>query len=404
MKNRFHNSWPFASLLALWLATFAQAQQKEEPQGFALPEAGVKSVLPAVQVEMEMSENRILSWPFDVTRVFLADDSLLKLEPVTPSKLRLRALKPGKTRLNVWGQGGNTQTYEVLIHAPIAELEKVLKEEFADLEVAVRQLAGSVMLSGYVKEVETRTNIESVAKQFFPGVINNLKLIQKSAVEPEPVKLQASIFEISHYDLAKHSLKWPLKTSKTGQMQHQVLATHGEIADFLQAAYDNKLLRKIAAPVISTLEGRRASFETGGQLPLVVAAGHTEGKVRLQQWGVRMQVLPTRLTNGKLRLGVQPRINQIDVTKSARLETVTLPSIRTHQHDLLIDLAEGESLMLYGMPMDRVIREKEDLPLLSDLPLLGESFYKTKRIDDKVELFIIIAPGQTPGEKVATTP
>jgi type II secretory pathway component GspD/PulD (secretin) len=70
----------------------------------------------------------------------------------------------------------------------------------------------------------------------------------------------------------------------------------------------------------------------------------------------------------------------------------------------LIDLAEGESLMLYGMPMDRVIREKEDLPLLSDLPLLGESFYKTKRIDDKVELFIIIAPGQTPGEKVATTP
>ena len=127
MKNRFHNSLPLASLLALWLATFAQAQQKEEPQGFALPEAGVKSVMPAVQVEMEMNEQRVLSWPFDVTRVFLADDSLLKLEPVTPSKLRLRALKSGKTRVNVWGQGGNTQTYEVLIHAPIAELKKVFK-------------------------------------------------------------------------------------------------------------------------------------------------------------------------------------------------------------------------------------------------------------------------------------
>ena len=127
MKNRFHNSLPLASLLALWLATFAQAQQKEEPQGFALPEAGVKSVMPAVQVEMEMNEQRVLSWPFDVTRVFLADDSLLKLEPVTPSKLRLRALKSGKTRVNVWGQGGTTQTYEVLIHAPIAELKKCSK-------------------------------------------------------------------------------------------------------------------------------------------------------------------------------------------------------------------------------------------------------------------------------------
>jgi len=404
MKNRFHNSLPLASLLALWLATFAQAQQKEEPQGFALPEAGVKSVMPAVQVEMEMNEQRVLSWPFDVTRVFLADDSLLKLEPVTPSKLRLRALKSGKTRVNVWGQGGNTQTYEVLIHAPIAELKKVFKEEFADQEVTVRQLAGSVLLSGNVKTAELRENLESVAKQFFPRVINNLKLIRNPDVEPEPVKLRASIFEISHYDLAKHSLKWPLGKSKTGQMQHQVLSTHGEVADFLQAAYDKKVLRKIATPLISTVEGRRASFETGGQLPLIVAAGRTEGKVRLQQWGVRMQVLPTRLINGKLRLGVQPRINQIDVTKAVRLDSVTLPGIRTHQHDLLIDLAEGESLMLYGMPMDRVIREKENLPLLSDLPLLGESFYKTNRIDDQVELFIIIAPEQTPGEKVASSP
>jgi len=118
---------------------------------------------------------------------------------------------------------------------------------------------------------------------------------------------------------------------------------------------------------------------------------------------VRMQLLPTRLKNGKLRLGVQPRINQIDVTKTTKVDSVSLPGIRTHQHDLLIDLGEGESLMLYGMPMDRIIREKKDLPLLSDLPLLGESFYKTTRIDDKVELFIIIAPEQTAGEKIATT-
>ena len=139
-------------------------------------------------------------------------------------------------------------------------------------------------------------------------------------------------------------------------------------------------------------------------MPLVVAAGSTEGKVRLQQWGVRMQLLPTRLANGKLRLGVQPRINQIDVTKAARIDTVTLPGIRTHQHDLLIDLAEGESLMLYGMPMNRIVREKQDLPLLSDLPLLGDSFYKSTKIEDKIELFIIVAPAQTAEDKVASTP
>ena len=115
------------SLLYVLLFTYtAKAQQAEEPAGFALPKAGVKSVMPAVQVEMEMNEHRVLSWPFDVTRVFLADDSLLKLDPVTPSKLRLRALKAGKTRVNVWGDDGVALTYDILIHAPIEELRKVL--------------------------------------------------------------------------------------------------------------------------------------------------------------------------------------------------------------------------------------------------------------------------------------
>ena len=402
------NDFRFLSMLSVFGVFFltlpTQAQQTDEPAGFALPKAGVKSVMPAVQVEMELEEQRVLSWPFDVTRVFLADDSLLKLEPMTPRKLRLKALKAGKTRVNVWAEDGVALTYDILIHVPIEELRKVLAEEFSNQEVSLRQLAGSVMLSGAISEAETRDNIESVARQFFPRVINNLRLIRQKEAEPLPVKLQASIFELSHYDIQKHSLKWPLDKSKTGQMSHQVLATQGEVAEFLQAAHDKNLLRGIASPVISTVEGRRASFETGGQMPLVVAAGSTEGKVRLQQWGVRMQLLPTRLANGKLRLGVQPRINQIDVTKAAKIDTVSLPGIRTHQHDLLIDLAEGESLMLYGMPMNRIVREKQDLPLLSDLPLLGDSFYKSMKIEDKVELFIIIAPAQTTGEKVASTP
>ncbi|MBM00422.1 MAG: hypothetical protein CMM06_12225 [Rhodopirellula sp.] len=390
-------------LLVLFVATAVQGQQSEEPDGFALPEAGVKSVSPAVQVEMELAEHRVLSWPFHVTRIFLADDTLVKLEPMTPSKVRLRALKSGSTKINVWGENGVAQAYDILIHAPITELQKILKEEFSESKITVRQVAASVMLSGEVAEQNARENIESVARQFFPRVINNLKLKIQPEVEPEPVKLQASIFEVSHYDLKQHDLKWPLEASRKGEMQHEVLATKGAVAEFLQSAYEKKLLRKIATPLITTVEGRRAAFETGGQMPLVIASGSQGGRVRLQQWGVRMNVLPTRLDNGKLRLGVQPKINQIDVAKAIRVESVSLPGIRTHQNDLLVDLGEGESLMLYGMPMERVIREKEDLPLLSDLPLLGESFYKTNKIDDKVELFIIISPTQTPGEKVAAS-
>lgn len=390
-------------LLVLFVATAVQGQQSEEPDGFALPEAGVKSVSPAVQIQMELAEHRVLSWPFHVTRIFLADDTLVKLEPMTPSKVRLRALKSGSTRINVWGENGVAQAYDILIHAPITELQKILKEEFSESKITVRQVAASVMLSGEVAEQNARENIESVARQFFPRVINNLKLKIQPEVEPEPVKLQASIFEVSHYDLKQHDLKWPLEASRKGEMQHEVLGSTGAVAEFLQSAYEKKLLRKIATPLITTVEGRRAAFETGGQMPLVIASGSQGGRVRLQQWGVRMNLLPTRLDNGKLRLGVQPKINQIDVAKAIRVESVSLPGIRTHQNDLLVDLGEGESLMLYGMPMERVIREKEDLPLLSDLPLLGESFYKTNKIDDKVELFIIISPAQTPGEKVAAS-
>ena len=103
------------------------------------------------------------------------------------------------------------------------------------------------VLSGEVAEQNARENIESVARPVFPRVINNLKLKIQPEVEPEPVKLQASIFEVSHYDLKqRHDLKWPLEAGRKGEMQHEVLATKGVVAEFLQSAYEKELLRKIA--------------------------------------------------------------------------------------------------------------------------------------------------------------
>ena len=169
-------------LLVLFVATAVQGQQSEEPDGFALPEAGVKSVSPVVQVEMELAEHRVkLAVPCHSD--FLADDTLVKLEPMTPSKVRLRALKSGSTKINVWGENGVAQAYDILIHAPITELQKILKEEFSESKITVRQVAASVMLSGEVAEQNARENIESVACQFFPRVINNLKLKIQLEVE-----------------------------------------------------------------------------------------------------------------------------------------------------------------------------------------------------------------------------
>jgi len=344
--------------------------------------------LAAQPLDLKSREQRTLVIPFNVRRVFFGDQQLLNIEPITPQKLRIVALQPGNTQLRLFSDDGQVQQYNISVHAPLAELKKVLAAEFPDLTIGLRELNHKLLMSGKVSSQEVADRIGLVVDEYYPQVVDNLEIVETIPVKQ--IQIKAMIAEISHHELLEHGLKWPLAETEAGKLEHDVLKQAHKMNLFLKAVSEKELLRNVASPEMLTLHGRSASFEIGGKLPTVTPLKAGQLTVEYQKWGIQMNVLPECLENGKLRLTVKPHVSQLGPAGVEKKQKSKIPEVRTYQTDVLAELQKGELLIFYGMPVQREVRDKERIPLLSDFPLIGDTLYNVRVTQDKVELIILL--------------
>jgi pilus assembly protein CpaC len=353
-------------------------------------------------INLRSTEQRTLVLPFNVRRLFFGDTRLLKVEPLSPTKIRLSALKPGTTELRLFNAQGHVQQYNIVIHASLAELKGVLAREFPNEQLALSELNGDLLMSGRVSSQTVIDRIDRVAAEFYPQVVNHLEVVQ--GVVEQQIQLKVRIMEVSHLQLAKHDIQWPLLATKIGKMDHEVVGQTDKLRSFLQTAADNNLLKLVAAPEMLTINGRTVAFEIGGKLPRVTPNGNGKIDVEYEPWGIKMAVLPERLANGEIRLSIKPRVTQVDASKRTRAQYKGLPQVRHYQRDILTNLGVGEQLLIYGMPLVRVHETKERIPLFSDLPLIGETIYNTHKVQEKIDLLILVEAIELKTERIALAP
>jgi len=353
-------------------------------------------------IKLRSTEQRTLVLPFNVRRLYFGDSQLMKVEPLSPTKIRLSALKPGKTEMRLFSAQGHVQQYDIVIHASLVELKSVLAREFPNEQLALSELNGDLLMSGSVSSQTMIDRIDQVAAEFYPQVVNHLEVVP-SVVEPQ-IQLKVRIMEVSHLQLEKHNIQWPLSATKIGKMEHEVVGQSDKLRTFFKAAADNKVLRLIAAPEMLTINGRAAEFEIGGKLPRVTPNDNGKIDVEYEPWGLKMAVLPERLANGEIRLSIKPRVTQVDASQRTKALHRGLPQVRYHQRDILANLGVDEQLLIYGMPLVRVRETKEKIPLLSDLPLIGESIYNSRKVQEKIDLLILVEAIELKTGRIALAP
>jgi len=353
-------------------------------------------------IKLRSTEQRTLVLPFNVRRLYFGDSQLMKVEPLSLTKIRLSALKPGKTEMRLFSAQGHVQQYDIVIHASLAELKSVLAREFPDEQLALSELNGDLLMSGSVSSQTVIDRIGQVAAEFYPQVVNHLEVVQ-SVVELQ-IQLKVRIMEVSHLQLEQHNIQWPLSASKIGKMEHEVVGQSDKLRSFFKAAADNNVLRLIAAPEMLTINGRTAEFEIGGKLPRVTPNDNGKIDVEYEPWGLKMAVLPERLANGEIRLSIKPRVTQVDASQRTKALHRGLPQVRHHQRDILANLGVDEQLLIYGMPLVRVRETKEKIPLLSDLPLIGESIYNSRKVQEKIDLLILVEAIELKTGRIALAP
>ncbi len=168
--------------------------------------------------------------------------------------------------------------------------------------------------------------------------------------------------------------------------------------DFLalvQAEQTRGNARILAEPTILAANREDASFLAGGEIPIpIVQGGQAVGNVTIvfKEFGIRLGMNAEVLNDSLLKLKVTPEVSTLDYANALVLQGFRIPALRTRRVSSTVDVRNNTSLILSGLFNEERERVRTGIPLLSDLPILGNLFGSTRWLRNESELLVIITP------------
>jgi pilus assembly protein CpaC len=169
-----------------------------------------------------------------------------------------------------------------------------------------------------------------------------------------------------------------------------IIGDGGSFYGFLEALRQYDLAKLMAEPTLTTLSGRPASFNVGGEVPIPIQQALGVTTVQYRQFGTRIDFVPIVLGNGLVRLEVRPSITEID--PSLRDAVTGIPGFRSREADTAVEMKAGQTLAIAGLVYDRTEVTNRGIPWLADMPWAGVPFRRVSERKNEVELLIFVTP------------
>jgi pilus assembly protein CpaC len=361
---------------------------------------------PAEKLEMTVNTSRVVEFPFDVPRMLVNNPDLVRVTPISPQSIQLSAVRAGMTQLNVWDTDGNVTTIDIQILGDVQELDSTLKTLFPEASLRLRPLNSSLYISGFVPKAEMVNSIIRVSQDYFPQVINDMTvggvhkvLLHVKVMEVSRTKLRALGFDwaqISSGGFVTQSVSQLLQTPGTltgnagATVRFGVIGDSSEFYGFLEALRQYDLAKLMAEPTLTTLSGRPASFNVGGEVPIPMQQALGVTTVQYREFGTRVDFVPVVLGNGLVRLEVRPEVTEVD--PSLRDSVTGTPGFRSRRADTAVEMRAGQTLAIAGLVYSRTEAVNRGIPGLADLPWAGAAFRRVSERTNEVELLIFVTP------------
>lgn len=229
---------------------------------------------------------------------------------------------------------------------------------------------------------------------------------------PEQVMIEAIIVEAALDSSRKFGVEWKFaadrlfksNTSGTGQTDFgQTAATTGvsglqytvtgpNLNVFFNALKEDTSFHVLSTPRIFTSNNVQAEINISQSVPYVLSSStDTNGNISynysFEDVGIVLTVTPRITSNGYVTMEVSQTANELQGYTS-----FNAPIINQRQADTTVSVRDGDAIILGGIMRKTVTSSVKKVPLLGDLPLLGNLFKSTSRADSKTELMVFLRP------------
>ncbi len=400
----------FAAVVLPIAAGPAQAQQSSAP-GLVTLQADDTAVVEILKILADRSGMNIITSPEIQGRLIS-----LRLKD-TPFDQALTQI------VRASGLGYERTGNMILVASPqTLNTQTGLQAKVFDLEYADPAEVGSALeiLTREVRMDETNSRVIMVGT---PAQIEIAQsIVDEMDTKPQQVILEARMIEVNTSALKEIGFDWEKITDVTTVITegYQGSSNQGAMPDDLEfsefgdfsrvyrqnAAFEIALealltdgnARLLTNSKVVTVDGVAAEIFAGETVPVVITslqqpggAGGVLQTIQLEKIdvGVRLNILPRISEGGMITTLVEPEVSRI-------LQFVgpddDLPQTSTRRARTLVRVKDGEKIYLGGLLSEEDRETVKKVPLLGDLPLLGQLFrhYRNEKI--RLDLVIEITP------------
>lgn len=154
----------------------------------------------------------------------------------------------------------------------------------------------------------------------------------------------------------------------------------------------------LSRPSILARNNQPATIQVGQNVPLITATrydtfGNAINSISYQPVGIILKVTPFITSDGLVQMIVQPSTSSIDPSQSVPISTgVSAPVIDVRSADTVVLTPDGQTVVIGGLMENNSGEQVSKVPILGDIPLLGNLFRHKVNTDAKTELLIFLTP------------
>jgi general secretion pathway protein D len=238
-----------------------------------------------------------------------------------------------------------------------------------------------------------------------------LSVLEEIDSQQNQVLLEAVIAEVSLDDEMKFGVRWLFGENRQNGTFSDIASgavaqsfpgfsyflRANDISFTLNALASVTDVRVLSSPSLVVLDNKTAVLQVGDQVPIVTqsARGTSTGdapivnNVELKDTGVILSVTPRVNDSGRVILDIEQEVSSVVKTTTSGIDS---PTIRQRKIKTSVVVTDGEALALGGMIQERETTGKAKVPVLGDVPLIGNAFRQKTNNTARTELIIFIRP------------
>jgi len=365
------------------------------------------------RILLTAGRSTVLITDFDIRRIAVTNPEVADATVVKPREVLVDGKGAGTVSLIIWGDT-TRRHYDVVVDRGVSTLQQNLAALFPGENITIGVTDEAVILSGSVSSNEVMLRAAEVAKAALPkaSIINMLQLPGGSP--SKQVMLQVRFAEVNRNAIQDAGLAlFVNRASWSGRSTTQQFPAPAfdedkvVFSDFLNLFFFQKtqgiggvlkalegrgFLQSLAEPNLIAYNGEEASFLAGGEIPVPVVSGNTGNvSVVYKEFGIRLTFRPT-IAGDVIRIKVRPEVSTLDFSNGVIISGFRIPALTTRRAETDVELRDGQSFAIAGLLNNLSQTDRQSIPLLSRLPVVGTLFKSKSARAEQTELMVLITP------------